>query len=109
MNVLFVCSRNRRRSPTAEAIFAPCAGITVDSAGIDPGAEVMLDSDTVQWADVIMVMEPAQGRKLKQRFRPWLRQKRVVCLHIPDRYGYMDGALVALLEARVRPLLGLPR
>lgn len=46
-------------------------------------------------------MEKAQRSKLRHKFRPQLRGKRVVCLDIPDDYDYMAPALEALLQARV--------
>ena len=39
-NVLFVCSANRLRSPTAEQIFSTWPGIETDSAGISSGANL---------------------------------------------------------------------
>jgi predicted protein tyrosine phosphatase len=60
-----------------------------------------LTSELVEWADVIFVMEKAHRTKLQKRFREDLRSKRVVCLDIPDRYGFMDPALVRLLEERL--------
>ena len=36
MNVLFVCSENRLRSPTAEAIFSEHPGVRARSAGLGP-------------------------------------------------------------------------
>ncbi|MBX3476133.1 MAG: hypothetical protein KF910_00835 [Brevundimonas sp.] len=51
--------------------------------------------------DVIFVMERSHPAKLNRRFRDRLRGKRVVCLDIPDDYGFMQPELVALLEQRV--------
>lgn len=106
MNLLFICSRNRLRSPTAEAIFSDYKGLEVDSAGLDRDAEVPLSSEALLWADIIFVMERRHRSKLNQRFQPWLNQKRIVCLDIPDRYEYMDPELVELLKRKVLPLLG---
>lgn len=44
---------------------------------------------------------------LTRRFGPHLRHARVVCPDIPDEYGFMNEALVRLLEARVLGRLGL--
>ena len=106
MKLLFICSQNRLRSPTAEAVFAEYVGLEVDSAGLDRGAESPLESEAIQWADIIFVMEKSHQRKLSRNFQPWLKHKRVVCLDIPDQYEYMESALVDLLKKKVLPLLG---
>lgn len=106
MKLLFICSRNRLRSPTAEAVFAEYKGLEVDSAGLDREAEIPLSSEAIQWADIIFVMEKMHRSKLSKNFQPWLKQKRVVCLDIPDEYEYMEPSLVDLLKKKVLPLLG---
>ncbi|WP_245161277.1 hypothetical protein [Brevundimonas sp. MF30-B] len=64
-----------------------------------------MDADHIDWADVIFVMERTHQAKLNRRFRDRLRGKRVICLDIPDDYGFMQPELVALLEKRVTPHL----
>ncbi|MFK2932364.1 low molecular weight protein tyrosine phosphatase family protein [Dyella agri] len=105
LRVLFVCSRNRLRSPTAEAVFAGVPGVETDSAGLAPDAEAVVDAAQVDWADLIVAMERRHKAGLAQKFGARLKGKRVVCLDIPDRYGYMQPELVALLERKVGPLL----
>jgi predicted protein tyrosine phosphatase len=107
-HLLFICSKNRLRSPTAEAIFAEYNGLETDSAGLDRGAEMPLTSEAIEWADVIFVMERSHRRKLTQNFQPWLKDKRIVCLGIPDNYEYMDSDLIRLLKRKVLPLIELP-
>ena len=104
--LLFVCSQNRLRSPTAEAVFSSYEGLKVDSAGLEREAEIPLCSEAIEWADIIFVMEKSHRSKLSKKFRPWLQNKRVVCLDIPDNYEYMEPALVELLKKKVLPLLG---
>jgi predicted protein tyrosine phosphatase len=58
-------------------------------------------SELVDWADLIFVMEKRHRAALQRRFRKHLARARVICLDIPDDYGFMDPALVALLRARV--------
>lgn len=105
MNVLFVCSANRLRSPTAEQVFSTWPGIETDSAGISSDADVQVSSDQIEWAEIIFVMEKTHRAKLTRRFRTHLKGKRVVCLDIPDNYAFMDPGLVLLLEQRVGRLL----
>jgi predicted protein tyrosine phosphatase len=106
MNILFVCSRNRLRSPTAEVVFAQRPGWNTASAGLAHDAETTVEPETLEWADVVVVMERRHQKKLQERFSRWLRDKRVVCLGIPDDYDYMDPELVSILQEKVPRLLG---
>ncbi len=106
LKLLFVCGKNLLRSPTAEAIFCEYPGLEVDSAGVDRDAETPLGIEAIQWADIIFVMEKTHLRKLRTKFQPELRNKRIICLDIPDNYEYMQPELVALLNKKVLPLLG---
>ncbi len=104
-NVLFICSQNRLRSPTAEQVFAEWPGVETASAGINVGADNPVTPELLQWADLIFVMERAHRSKLSARFQAHLAGKRIVCLDIPDDYEFMDAELVRLLESKVpRPL-----
>ncbi|AZO35559.1 protein tyrosine phosphatase [Mesorhizobium sp. M2A.F.Ca.ET.037.01.1.1] len=100
-NVLFVCSQNRLRSPTAEQVFSRLRDIEVESAGTNHDADNPLTHELVAWADIIFVMEKAHRAKLQKKFRSSLNGARVICLDIPDDYEFMDPELVRLLEARV--------
>lgn len=100
-NVLFVCSQNRLRSPTAEQVFSGRLGLEVASAGTNNDAENPLTSELIKWADVIVVMEKVHRAKVQKRFRSSINGKRMICLDIPDDYGFMDPALVELLEKRL--------
>jgi predicted protein tyrosine phosphatase len=100
-NVLFVCSQNRLRSPTAEQVFSLRTDLEVASAGTNNDAETPLSRELVEWADLIVVMEKQHRAKVQRRFRTVLRGTRIVCLDIPDNYAFMEPALVTLLEARV--------
>ena len=95
---LFVCSRNRLRSRTAEAVFSTWPGVETDSAGLADDAEVPLSSEQIDWADIIFVMERSHRARLSRRFRRYLNGKRVICLDIPDDYAFMQPELVIRLE-----------
>lgn len=100
-NVLFICSQNRLRSPTAEHVFATWPGIETSSAGLNHDAENPVTPELVAWADIIFVMERAHRSKLSAKFKPQLNGKRVICLEIRDEYEYMEESLVRLLKAKV--------
>lgn len=103
--VLFLCSRNRLRSPTAERVFGARGDLEVASAGLSPDADVPCTPDLVEWAEVIFVMEKRHRAKLAERFRRHLKDKKVICLDIPDDFEFMAPELVRLLEAKVSPHL----
>lgn len=103
--VLFICSQNRLRSPTAEQVFADWPGVETASAGLNNDAENPLTPELLEWADLVFVMERAHRNKLSSRFRAHLGRQRVVCLDIPDEYDYMDPMLVRLLRVKVPPHL----
>jgi predicted protein tyrosine phosphatase len=103
--ILFICGKNRRRSASAEEIFAGMDGIEVSSAGTSVDARCQVSADLLEWADRVFVMEQSQRRYLNAHFANSLKDKRIVCLDIPDRYSYMQPELVAVLRAKVLPLL----
>ncbi|MGA9669287.1 MAG: low molecular weight protein tyrosine phosphatase family protein [Terracidiphilus sp.] len=105
MKLLFVCSRNRLRSPTAEAVFSAYDGIEALSAGTSPDAENPVSTELIEWADLVFAMESVHRRRLQKQFGSRLRAKRVVVLGIPDNYKYMEPELVRILEGAVAPYL----
>jgi predicted protein tyrosine phosphatase len=105
-NALFICSQNKLRSPTAEAVFAEWPDVQTDSAGLNNDAEQQLSPEQIGWADIIFVMEIAQRDKLRKHFSKFLGSKRVICLDIPDKYKYMQPELVRLLEQKAGRFLG---
>ncbi len=105
LRVLFICSQNRWRSPTAEQVFAEHEGIECSSAGLNHDAENPLTPELVQWAELIFVMERQHKTKLSARYNALLLGKRVVCLDIPDNYTFMAPALVKLLKSKVSRFL----
>ena len=103
--ILFLCSQNKLRSPTAEAVFADHPTIEVDSAGLNNDAEVPLSAEQIEWADLIVVMEKVHQVRLNRKFGKLLGGRRIAVLNIPDDYDYMDPALVSLLKQRCAPYL----
>ena len=105
MKLLFVCSRNRKRSLTAETIFADLPGHQVRSAGSEQSARVRVTEGAIGWADLIFVMEKRHLERMRQRFPSAIDAKPVVCLHILDEYEYMDEDLIDRLRGGVEPYL----
>ena len=105
---LFVCSRNRWRSPTAEQVCAGLPGCEARSAGTEPSARVRVNAGHLRWADLVFGMERRHLQRLRERFPEALAGKRLICLDIPDVYGFMDPELVALLAAALAEYLPAP-
>ena len=106
-HVLFICSRNQWRSPTAEQVWRKHPGLAVRSAGTSPNARRVVSANDILWADVIFVMEQKHKSRLVAGFTDLLANKPVHILDIPDEYRYMDPELVELLERSVGGVLGL--
>jgi len=108
IKILFVCSRNKWRSLTAEKIFREYNSFDVRSAGTEENARIKVTSGHVGWADIIFVMEKKHVRRLKDKFGNLINEKKVVCLHIPDDYEYMDEDLIEILKSRVAEYIDIP-
>lgn len=89
------------RSPTAADISAQLDGIQADFAGLSNDADERLSVEHIEWANIIFVMERRQKARLSQVFGSSLKGTRVVCLNIPDNYGYMQPELVELLTPKL--------
>ena len=107
VNVLFVCSRNRWRSPTAEQVWRRDPRVNARSAGTSSGARHPVSASDLAWADVVVVMEDKHRSRLLAAFRALLAHKPVHVLDIPDDYPFMDPDLIELLRKPVAELLGL--
>jgi predicted protein tyrosine phosphatase len=102
IKLLFICSRNRWRSLTAEKIFHEVNGYQVRSAGKEKNARIKVTSGHIGWADLIFVMEKKHKRRLQEKFGPMLNgAKKVICFDIPDEYTFMDEELIEILRSRV--------
>ena len=103
--ILFVCSQNKLRSPTGEAVFSNDPNLDVRSAGLNNDAEVPLGAEDVAWADIIFVMEQTHKKKLRKKHKEVLKSQRVICLDIPDDYEYMDKTLIDIFKKNVPQFL----
>ena len=101
MRILFVCSENRLRSPTAADVFAEYPGIQAISAGTNSDCETPVSGDLIEWADVVLVMEKSHRHKIATKFRTLLKDKKLAVLDIKDNYEYMDEELIRILKNRV--------
>ena len=104
-NLLFVCSENKLRSPTAEAVFSRYEGVEAIGAGTNHDAATPVSADLLEWADAILLMETCHRDKISARYRKFLKNKPLVVLGIPDNYTRMQPELIRLLERKVSKYL----
>jgi protein-tyrosine phosphatase len=105
LNLLFICSRNQWRSPTAEAIFKNRNGLFTKSAGTEPSARIRVNGKHLSWADLIFVMEKKHKQRITETFGDILSGKEIIVLDIPDEYRYMDDELIETLNSLIEPYL----
>ncbi|HEY0946282.1 MAG TPA: protein tyrosine phosphatase [Opitutaceae bacterium] len=106
-HLLFVCSRNQWRSPTAEALFKNHPRYSARSAGTENGARIKVTACHLGWADLIFCMERKHADRLRERFPEELAGKRLITLRIPDDYAFMDAELIALLRSELAAYVDL--
>ncbi len=105
MKLLFLCSRNHWRSPTAEAVYQNDPRVEVQSAGVSASAQRRVSEKLLRWADRVVVMEHRHKRRLREQFPDSFHELRIEVLEIPDDFQFMDPELVTLIRERVEPLL----
>jgi predicted protein tyrosine phosphatase len=107
-NVLFVCTANLQRSPTAENLFRNWKGQwQTKSAGVMPEPEgTLLTQELIDWADLILVMEPVHAHYVNTHFK--CDPNKVKVLNIADRFFRGDPALIRELKEKVGPILDSP-
>ena len=101
--LLFICTLNLQRSPTAAEIFKD--KYDTKSAGVADTAKVPLTSELLNWADVVFVMEEGHRKFISEKFPKEYLKKKIINLDIPDMYYFMDEGLVKVLKEKVKTLI----
>lgn len=106
IKILFVCTANKMRSRTAEALYKQDERFSVKSAGVADFAQVPLNLELLTWADYIVVMEEMHLLWIRQYYPVFYthRHERVFNLDIPDMYEFMDPHLVYLVKRKFETL-----
>ncbi len=99
VKVLFVCTGNMDRSPTAESLLKGRQGFEVTSAGTWTHANRIISKDLIDWADVIFAME-LEHKEAILGICPGAEQK-VVVLNVPNMFSKNDPELVKILKDRL--------
>jgi predicted protein tyrosine phosphatase len=101
LKLLFVCTVNRMRSATAHKIYETDNRFEVKSAGTDNTANTVLSEEILNWSDSVVVMEKHHRNHIRKHFPNIYKEKRIVCLYIPDDYDYMQTELIGILKEKV--------
>lgn len=105
MKVLFVCTGNMDRSPTAADLLKGKEGFEVESAGTWIHARRRVSPEVLNWADKIFVMEE-RHKDLILDVDPTIKGK-IVTLNIPDNYHKKDPELVRILKSKLSKHLNI--
>jgi predicted protein tyrosine phosphatase len=103
--LLFICSRNQWRSPTAEGLFRDHAAYDARSAGTSETARIRVGLRLLEWADHILVMERKHKEILLVRFPGFHSPSSIIVLDIPDEYQRDDPELIEVLKDRLLKVL----
>ena len=105
LKVLFVCGRNKRRSPTAEQVFKTDRRLEVRAVGLGETSPREISAKDVAWADLILPMERKNAVRLKVMFPQFDPFPPMEILDICDDYKFMDKKLVQVLHETVEAAL----
>lgn len=99
--LLVICTANRLRSKTMEAMLRQTPGFEVRSAGTHPalhGRPIMRKD--INWCDRLVIFEAFHLQELLRRFPALARKKPILNFDIPDEYQAYEPTLIAFLKAR---------
>ena len=103
-HLLFICTENLDRSPTAERLFLHSDKYEAKSAGTSPTADTRLSASALEWADIVFCMEEKHKVYIEGAF-PRYKNKEVHVLEIPDCYHEGSRNLIKLLEEKLKNYL----
>ena len=103
--ILFVCTGNMDRSPTAEALLKGREDFEAMSAGTWVHAHRRISESLLDWADKIFVMEKEHKAAIL-RLKPDV-EKKIIVLGIPNNYLRNDLELVKTLKAKLSKHLNI--
>ena len=104
--VLFVCTANQQRSPTAERMYSDDPRFEVRSAGTDALLGRGVTAEDLIWANLVVVMEAGHEHKIRMRYPEESQRTEIVVLGIPDVYQYMEQALQREIKERFEAVAG---
>ena len=104
IRILVVCSRNKKRSLTAEKMYIHDIRALVRSVGTSPSAKRKITQADITWADVILCMENKHQHMIETQFKSKTLPK-IIVLDIEDEYEYMSADLVQMLKNEIEEII----
>ncbi|HEY1172578.1 MAG TPA: protein-tyrosine-phosphatase [Verrucomicrobiae bacterium] len=105
LRILFVCGKNLRRSPTAEAVYRNDPRVEVRSAGVSEKSKHRVTEKDLAWAELVLVMERKHKARILEAFGGLENLPRIESLEIPDEFEFMEEELVELIRGGVEDFL----
>jgi predicted protein tyrosine phosphatase len=102
--ILFVCGRNKWRSPTAERIYRNDSRVQVRSAGVSSSAQRQVSQKDIEWCNLVLVMEQKYKECILKKFRSF-QLPPIYSLDISDDYQFMDEELIELIKVGTEPFI----
>lgn len=104
--VLCVCSAGLLRSPTLAYLLSQDPwNYNTRAVGTDVGhALIPVELIHLVWADLIICMNGEQERFLKEmkKSSKWKVRAKIMCINVPDAFGYRESSLIDLLKERIK-------
>ncbi|HBD02018.1 TPA: protein-tyrosine-phosphatase [Candidatus Collierbacteria bacterium] len=104
LRILVVCSHNKWRSPTAEAIYRKDKRFHIKSAGLGKLSPHQISLRDIETSNLILYMEKDHLERIKLLF-PNVRLPSAINLDIPDQYCFMDPELIEILREKIESIL----
>ena len=105
MRLLFICSRNKWRGPTAARIYARQPGVYTRSAGTSASSHRRINERLLLWADIILFMEHHHFEIVTEDHRELMKTRHSVVLNIEDSLHYEEEKLTTQIKAKADPIV----
>ncbi|MFN3199226.1 MAG: phosphotyrosine protein phosphatase [Bradymonadia bacterium] len=105
-HILFVCTMNQWRSPTAEQLWRRSDILATRSGGTSPKARHTVSVPDLIWADIVLVMERKHADRLRASHPRATQYTDIRILGVADEHPFMHPDLVAELKVVVPRALG---
>jgi predicted protein tyrosine phosphatase len=104
LKILIICSRNKKRSLTAEKIYQNDQRLEIRSVGTSPKAKRKIKESDIKWAEIILCMEKKHYKMIQKLFGINNLPNTLV-LGIEDEYEFMDPELINMLKTEIEVIL----